>query len=505
MCLGDFVGSVDLTIVNVALPTLARDLNADNAELQWFVNAYSLTTAGLLLSAGNIADRYGRRGWLMIGLTVFATTSTFAASSTSPAMLIAARAVMGLGAAIIYPTTLALITNIFADPTQRTKAIGVWSATAGLGTVVGPVAGGWLLGHFWVGSIFWINVPIAVTALVGVALFVPTSRDPERLSIDFAGLTLAAIGITVLTYTIIEAPNVDWTSGRTCGGFIAAAVLLASFVWWELHTEHPMLELSIFADRRFTGATVAGTAATLALFGFAFVMTQFLQFVIAYTALQTGVRMLPLAISVAAASVLAARFSDKFSERAVVAAGLLAFAVAMAWSGFFDTVTPYWVMGAAMVLLGGGFGFTMAPATDAIMGSVTQATASVGAAVTGATRQLGGALGVAIVGSVFASVYTQNLDRLSGVLETTPEARGSMRQSMAEAQHVVGQLPTAQAHSIRLAVESAFLDGMRVSCLVCAGIAVAAAAAVAMALPRRGVASGGRKEINATRNYQLSD
>ncbi|WP_308207125.1 MFS transporter [Mycobacterium szulgai] len=486
MCLGNFVASIDLTIVTVALPTLSRNLNADNGELQWIVDAYALTTAGLLLSAGNLGDRYGRRGWLTIGLAIFAATSAVAATATSPGTLIAARAAMGLGAAIIYPTTLALITNIFPAPAQRAKAIGVWSAMTGLGVIAGPITGGWLLGHFSLGSIFWVNVPIAGLALVGALLFVPTSKDPERVPIDFAGLALSAIGITLLTYTIIEAPEIGWSGARTCAGFIAAAILLAAFIWQELHTAHPMLDLSIFADRRFTGGTIAIAAAALAMCGFVFVATQYLQFVTAYTPLQTGVRLLPLAFSVAAASVLAPRFAERFGATVAVTGGLGALAVAIAWSGYFDSATSYWAIAAAMTLLGAGLGLTLAAATDAIMGSLGQATLGVGAAVTGATRQLGGAFGVAIVGSVFASVYTHNLDRSSAVQETMPRTHDSMRESMAQAQGVLAHLPSAQSQNIHQAVEAAFLDGVRVSCLVCAGFAVAAAIAVAIVLPARG-------------------
>ncbi|SON59929.1 Antiseptic resistance protein [Mycobacterium simulans] len=484
MCLSNFVASIDVTIVNVALPTLSRDLRADNAELQWIVDAYSLTAAGFLLTAGNLGDRYGRRGWLIVGLAIFGVTSAVAGSVGSAEALIAARAAMGLGAATIFPTTLALITNVFVDPTQRAKAIGLWSAIAGLGVVVGPIAGGWLLGQFPWGSIFWINVPIAAVAIVGAALFVPTSRDPARPPLDFPGLFLSGIAVTALTYTIIEAPNVGWTGGRTLTGLAGSAVMLATFLWHERRTSHPMLDLSIFADRRFAGGSIAVTTAYLTLCGFVFVMTQYLQFVTAYTPFQTGLRLLPLALSFAVASILAPRFAGRFGTPSVVAGGLAVYAAAIAWSGTFDTSTQYLVIAAAMALLGGGLGFTMAPATDAIMTSLSPATAGVGSAVTGATRQLGGTLGVAIIGSVFASVYTEKLDRSTALFYTTPRAHGSMRQSMAEAERVLGQLPATQAQSVRHAVESAFLDSVWASCLVCTAVAAAAAAAVAVVLPR---------------------
>ncbi|QLL08126.1 MFS transporter [Mycobacterium vicinigordonae] len=485
MCLSNFVASIDLTIVNVALPTLSRDLLADTAELQWIVDAYFLAAASLLLPAGNLGDRYGRRGWLNIGLLTFAVTSAAAASADSPETLIASRAAMGVGAAIIFPTTLALITNIFTESAQRAKAIGLWSAMNGLGVVVGPITGGWLLKHFAVGSIFWINVPIALVAAIGSILFVPTSRDPARPPIDLVGLLLSVVGISVLIYTIIEAPNAGWCSVRTPVGFAVALIALAAFQWHELRTPHPMLDLTLFADRRFSGGNIAGAAAYLALCGFVFVMTQYLQFVTVYTPYQTGIRLLPLAFSVAAASVIAPRLAERFGTTPVVAGGLVIFAGAIAWSGFFATDTSYWEIGAAMTMLGAGVGLTMAPATESIMASLRIHTAGVGSAVAGVTRQLGATFGVAIAGSVFASVYQSRLDEDSALAVVSPETRVAMRQSMAAAQHVLGQLPTSQAQSVRPFVESAFLNGVTASCLVCAGVALAAAAAVAVILPRR--------------------
>jgi len=495
VCVSNFVASIDLTIVNVALPTLSRVMKADNAELQWVVDAYSLTSAGLLLPAGNLGDRYGRRGWLNIGLALFAATSAIAASVDSAGALIAARAVMGVGAAVIFPTTLALVTNIFTDATQRARAIGIWSAMNGIGIAVGPITGGWLLEHFALGSIFWINVPIALLALAGTSLFVPTSRDPARPPTHFAGLVVSAIGVTVLTYTLIEAPNIGWISARTCAGFALAAIMLPLFCWLERRTSHPMLDWSIFADRRFSGGSVAVTTAYLALCGFIFIGTQYLQFVTAYLPLEAGVRLLPLAVSFAGASVLAPRVVERFGTTAVVTAGLLIFAAALAASGGFGPHTPYWVIGAAMALLGGGLGLTMAPATEAIMGSLSLANAGTGSAVTGVTRQLGGCLGVAIVGSVFASVYTRALPDDAKLSDLDPAARAALRQSMAGAEHVLGRLPAAQAQAVRPLVESAFLDGVWAGCLTCAGFAVAGAVVVAILLPAR---AHRHQEVTAT-------
>src|SRR5271167_4379948 len=219
ICLSVFVISVDATIVNVALPTLSRELNADTAQLQWIVDAYTLVMAGLLLSVGSLSDRYGRRGWLSGGLAAFAMTSVVAAQANSAEALIVGRAAMGVGAAVIFPTTLGLITNIFTDPIRRAKAIGLWAAMVGIGVAVGPISGGWLLEHFWWGAIFLVNIPIAMAAIVGGILFIPTSRDPAAPRVDIPGLILSAAGVTALVYTVIEAPTWGWTSIRAAVGF----------------------------------------------------------------------------------------------------------------------------------------------------------------------------------------------------------------------------------------------------------------------------------------------
>ncbi|QUR69363.1 DHA2 family efflux MFS transporter permease subunit [Mycobacterium spongiae] len=484
VCLGVFIAGIDMTIVNVALPTLARDVKANNAQLQWTVDAYTLTAAGLLLFAGTVGDRYGRRGSLHLGLAIFATMSAVAAWVTSAEALIAARAVMGLGAAFIVPTTLALITNIFIDPIQRAKAIGLWSAMAAMGVAIGPIAGGWLLQNFWLGSIFLVNVPVAAVAMVGASLFVPTSRDPAPAPLDVAGLVLSAMGVTALTYTIIEAPHAGWISSRTAIGFTAAAIGLAAFAWHERRIPHPMLDLSIFANRRFGSGILAVSSAHLALFGFIFVMTQYLQFVAAYTPFETGERLLPVALAAVVASVLAPRFVERLGTTTVVVAGLGIFAVAIAWSGTFRADTSYVAIAVAMALFGSGLGFTIASATESIMGSLSLAHSGVGAAVASASRQLAGSLGVAIVGSIFASVYTRTLDRSASLGDMDPEARGAMRQSMAAAQRVIDQLPTAQTPGIGQAVADAFLSGMWVSCLVCAGTAMAAATIIVVRVSR---------------------
>ncbi|BBX72608.1 MFS transporter [Mycobacterium shinjukuense] len=480
-----FVISVDATIVNVALPTLSRELNADTAQLQWIVDAYTLVMSGLLLSAGSLSDRYGRRGWLSGGLALFAITSAVAAQLNSANALIAGRAAMGVGAAVIFPTTLGLITNIFTDPVNRAKAIGVWAGMVGVGVAAGPMAGGWLLEHYRWGSIFLVNVPVAAVAIIGGVLVVPTSRDPAAPPVDVPGLLLSAIGVTAVVHTVIEAPNWGWTSTRTAAGFAAGAVVLTGFALWERRVNHPMLHVSVFANRRFSGGSLAVTAGFLTLFGFIFVITQYFQFIKAYSAFETGVRLLPVAAAIAVGSVLGPRLVEKIGSTTVVAGGLAIFAMGLSWASTADAGTPYLQIAMQMLLLGGGLGFTFSPATEAIMGSLGADQAGVGSAVNDTTRELGGALGVAIVGSVFASVYAARLASSPVISALPAQSRSTMQGSMAAAEQVIKQLPTGLAATVRSTVTAAFLDGLQVGSLVCAGLALGAAAVVAVLLPPR--------------------
>jgi EmrB/QacA subfamily drug resistance transporter len=416
---------------------------------------------------------------------LFAVTSAIAAQVSTADGLIWARAAMGVGAAVILPATLALITNIFVDAVKRAKAIGLWAAMVGVGVAAGPITGGWLLENFSWGSIFLVNVPIAAVAIIGGWLFVPTSRDPAAPPIDFAGLVLSAIGVTVLVYTIIEAPNHGWTSGHTIAGFIVAAVVIATFMWWEQRRAHPMLDLSVFRNRRFSGGSLAITAGFLTLFGFIFVITQYFQFIKGYGAFETGVRLLPVAASIAIASIVGPRIVERIGTTAVVAGGLAIFAAGLGWASTASASTPYLEIAVQMVLLGTGLGLTTAPGTESIMGSLSADKAGVGSAVNDTTRELGGTLGVAIVGSVFASIYSGRLADAPAVQALPEETRAVMGESMAAAQQVIAHVPPAAAPALRNAVETAFLDGQWIGSLVAAAIALTAAVVVAVLLPAR--------------------
>jgi predicted MFS family arabinose efflux permease len=330
-----------------------------------------------------------------------------------------------------------------------------------------------------------VNVPVAALAIAGGILFVPTSRDPAAPKVDMPGLILSSVGVTALIYTVIESPQWGWGSARTVAGFGIATIVLAAFAGWEQRSSHPMLNVSVFANRRFSGGSLAVTAGFLTLFGFIFVITQYFQFIKSYSAFEAGVRLLPVAVSIAVASVLGPRMVERVGTKAIVVAGLAIFAAGLAWASTADAATPYLQIAAQMVLLGGGLGLTFAPATEAIMGSLSADKAGIGSAVNDTTRELGGTLGVAIVGSVFASIYTSRIGSAPALTALPADVRSTMKQSTAAAYKVIGQLPAAQAAGVRGAVNHAFLGGMQIGSLVCAAIALAAAVVVAALLPAR--------------------
>src|SRR5499427_4154826 len=394
LCLAALIINLDTTIVNVALPALVRQTGATTTDLQWVVDAYNLVFAALILAAGSLADRLGRKGMLLAGLAVFGAASLAGAFATSTGPLIAARAVMGLGAAMMFPATLSLLTNVFTERGQRALAIGLWGASAGVGIALGPIAGGWLLERFWWGSIFVFMVPIA--AVVGVLVAWP-------------GLVLSAAGMSLIVYGIIQAPGWGWASAAALGVLAAGVVVLAVLVAAERATASPMIDMSLFRNPRFTAAAASVAIAFFALLGFIFLMTQYFQVVRGYSPLSTGVRLLPVAVTVGVAAVAGTRLAVQVGNKVIVGGGMLFFSAALLWIATFSRATSYGIIAASMVVLGAGMGFTQAPATEAIMGAVPPPKAGIASEVNGSTRMFGGTLGVAVIDSVAASLYTSRL------------------------------------------------------------------------------------------------
>jgi EmrB/QacA subfamily drug resistance transporter len=486
LCLSLLVIVVDTTIVNVALPTLARDLHAAASGLQWIVDAYTLTFAAILLLAGTLADRYGRHHALRGGLITFAAASLAAAFTHTTTELIAARAVMGIGAAFIMPATLSVISNVFTNPHERAKAIGLWSAVSGLGVAIGPVAGGWLLAHFSWSWIFLVNLAPVAIALVAGHWLVPSSKAPKARRIDKPGAALSVAALTALTYTLIEAPSAGWLSATTGVRAAISAAAIAAFVVSQARSDHPMMPVGFFANPRFAAASASVTLLFFALSGVVFLTTQVYQFVLGYSPLQAGLRSLPSAAVLAVISPLSARIAMRAGVRLPVTLGLITVTAGLAFYATAATSSGYVHYVIAMSALSAGVGLAMAPCTTAVMQAVPLAQAGVGSAVNDTTRNIGSVLGVAVLGSITASVFAA---RMSGAVHAVAAHIASAAGPAATSS--IGAV-AATAHRIPAAAAAPLLhsaDAAFVAASSRAALAAAAATAIGAVVAFRALRS----------------
>ncbi len=484
LCLSLLVVVIDNTILNTALPTLARVLHAGTSSLQWITDAYTLCFAALLVPAGALGDRYGRRLSLIGGLAVFALGSTAAAFAPGTGMLIGARVVMGLGAAFVMPATLSILNSVF-PPKERPQAIAAWSAVAGVGIVVGPTLGGLLLSHFWWGSVFLINVPLVALALTGVLMIVPETAEPGSHRLDIPGTLLVAGALVAIVDAIIEAPGRGWTSGATLAETAAGLAALAAFVWWELRIEHPLIDLRVFAVRAFSASAGAVTVIFFALFGSLFVLTQYLQLVHGYSPLAAGVRALPFAIAMGAASPVSPILAKRLGARVIIPAGMAMMGLGLLDLSTAGVHTAYLPIAIAIAIMGAGMGLVMAPASTTIMSTVPAHQAGAGSAINDTIREVGGALGVAIVGSLAAGVYRS---RLGSALATAHAPGAVVHQatsSVAAADAIGAHAGGPTGSELLTAAHSAFVNAMAMGIRVAAAVALVSAIAAIFALPRR--------------------
>ncbi|MDQ1425630.1 MAG: hypothetical protein QOD72_3128 [Acidimicrobiaceae bacterium] len=488
LCISLIVITLDNTILNVAIPTLAHakangGLGASASQLQWMVDSYTLVFAGLLLTAGSLGDRYGRYRFLAFGLSVFGLGSALSAFAPSATALIFTRGLMGIGGAFIMPSTLSIITNVFTNPAERAKAIGVWAGVSALGIGLGPITGGVLLEHFWWGSVFIVNVPIVIAGLVLGFLFIPESRDPAHSALDPVGAALSIAGLGSVLWAVIEAPSHGWTSGGIVTGFVVGALLLGVFFTWELRSRHPMLDMRFFENPRFSAASGAITLVFLSLFGTLFLITQYLQSVLGYSTVKAGAVLLPQAATLMVFALLSNVWVQRFGNKIVVTTGLLLVASSLV---LFTTLQPD--TGAVhliliMMLMGLGMANVMAPCTDSIMGSLPRAKAGVGSAVNDTTRQMGGAIGVAVFGSLMASHFTKTMaGDLGGAVSA--DVLGRLGDNVGQAISVAPSTGGSAAQIIDTA-KSSFVSGLHMVGLVAAGVVVLAAIGVATFLPAR--------------------
>jgi MFS transporter, DHA2 family, multidrug resistance protein len=505
LCLSVLLVVVDNTIVNVALPTLSRKLSASTQDLQWIVDAYTLVFAGLLLVGGNLGDRLGRKRMLQAGLTLFALTSVGSALARSTGELIAGRAAMGIAAALIYPATLALLTSTFTVARERATAIGIWSGVSGLAVAIGPVAGGLLLRHFAWSSVFYVNVPIAVIALIAGMRLLPESRDPQAGRFDPLGALASVAGIGLLVWTVIEAPRHGWGSATTLGGFAGALVIMAAFTWWQLRRPDPMLDVRLFRNPRFTAASAAIALAFFGLFGFIFMITQYFQIVRGYNTLHAGLATLPFAIVTGAFSPLAIAAMKRLGTKIIVTAGLALMSAGLVVAAGSAVDSAYWGrIITAMVLMAAGLALTTGPATEAIMGALPPGKTGAGSAVNDTTREVGGTLGVAIVGSVLSSVYGSHVLHALTRIGVPAALTSAAQQSVVAGLGVAAHLPPAVRAAAAAATRQAFVDGLRAGSLVAAGATAVAALATLVFLPAR-VRLGGSTEAGEAGQASAAD
>lgn len=490
LCVSLLIVTLDNTVLNVALPTLVEKLHASSSDLQWIVDAYVLVFAGLLLVAGSLADRVGRKRTFLAGLVAFAACSTWAAYSGSVGSLIAARASMGVGAALIMPSTLAIITNTFTAARDRQRAIGLWAATSGAGIALGPIVGGLLLEHFRWGSVFLVNVPIAAAGFLLALALVPDSKNPAAQPPDLAGSLLSIAGLGLVLYAIIEAPAHGWMSTRVLATGIGGLLVLVAFVTWERRSPHPMLHLAFFRDRSFSGPILSVGMTMFGLFGSLFVLTQFLQFQLGYTPLQAGVRMLPAAGAIALVAPLSSVLVRLFGTRLTIAAGMLSVAGGL-WQVSGATIsTTYGGIVLGMVMIGVGAGLVIPSATASVMGTLPGEHTGVGGGTNGTIIQTGGALGIAVVGSLLSNRYEDHLAGAQAAFHLPPALQHTIESSLGAALGVAREMGGATGAVIAQDASTGFMSGAHVGLLTAAGVALAGAVAALIVIP--GKAPSGR-------------
>lgn len=501
MCLSLVMVVMAVSGLNVAIPSIQQSLGATATDLQWIIDSYAIIFAGLLLSAGAIGDRFGRKRALQGGLLLFGLGSLIGTVVDSVAMVIAARTIMGIGAAFIMPATLSIISAVFA-PDERPKAIAVWAGFAGAGGALGPLLVGFLLTDWWVfpaywwGAAFFVNVFTVVAVFVAVTLYSPRSKDDEATPLDPVGAVLSVVGLAALLFAIIEGPVKGWTSVEVVGAAVLAAVTLVGFVMWELRTEHPMLPMKFFRDGGFSIGSGVITFAFFVMFGFFFLITQFLQFVRGYSPLDAGVATLPLAAALIVVSPRSAEWAARVGSARVIAAGFGFVAVGMVVMATVTTASSYLVIAGALVLLGIGMGITVAPATGSIMSAVPINKAGVGSAVNDTTREVGGALGIAVLGSIANSAYRAEID--GDVLARLPsDAADAAGESIGAATQIAASLPAEIGQALQSAAGDAFTDAFSRSLLVAGGVALVMGVGVLIAGRRADAAPEPNEPIDA--------
>jgi EmrB/QacA subfamily drug resistance transporter len=469
---------LDATVLNIALPELSTSLHATTGQLQWFSTAYTLVVAVAMLPASNLGDRYGRKRLLVASLVLFAAASVWCAYSGSSGELIAARAVLGLAGAAMMPLGFAMLPSLFEDRDERARAVAIWTAASAIGLPLGPILGGWLLDHFWWGSVFLINVPLAAIGAAALAVFLPESRSSRPFGLDLPGALLSSAGLAGVIYGFINADQTSWGATGTWAPIAAGLVLLAAFVAWERRSTHPLIELALFTDAHFSWGTVHATIANFALFGMLFAMPQYFQSVDGTTPLGTGLRLLPMIAGIVAGSQVGGKLAKRFGARIVISAGFLISAVALAAAATTQVDTGYGFAAAWITVLGAGVGLALPAAMAGALGALSTEWSGAGSGLMQAVRQVGGTVGVAVLGTVLGSGYRSqaHTGHLPAALAQT------VHDSVAAGIEVAHQLhDDALVHTVR----AAFVHGMDLTLIVSGALVLAGAILATLFFPRQ--------------------
>lgn len=482
MSLTAFMVFLDNTIVNTALPSIARDLNASTSTLQWVIDGYTLVLAGLLLAGGTMGDRFGRRRFLTMGMAIFGAAAVGAALSTTSEMLIGFRALQGVGAALVLPATLSIVTDVFPRG-ERAKAIGIWTGAGGMAVAVGPVAGGFIVDHVNWAAVFWLHVPVVLLALAGMRI-VPESRDQRSLGLDVPGALLATGGLLALVYGIIQGNEAGWGSAEILAAFAIGGLLLGAFAVVETRSAAPMLPLRFFRQRDFNGAVLIIGLIFFSMMVTFFFLTQFFQIVQGKSALTAGAYVLPAAGMMMVGAPISGLLSRRVGPRVLVTAAGVAVVFGLVWLTQVDVGTGYGAIAVGLMAFGFGGGMALAPLTDTVMAAVPVNDAGIGSAVNDVSRELGAALGIAIVGSIVSSLYQSNVeDALGGVV--SPELVETAGEGIGVATVAAATLPPDVASTVMTAANGAFVDAFTTGLMVSAVFMALATAAAWLLIPRR--------------------
>ncbi len=503
MCMTLLIVSLDATILNIALPALVRGLNASNIQLEWIVDSYAVVSAGLLIFAGSLGDRVGHKLMLVVGLVIFTCGSLGSALSPSVDVLIFSRSVMGIGAACIMPATLSIITSLFRRQSERALAIGIWSGTEGIGIALGPIAGGWLLAHYWWGSVFLINVPIGMLAAVLAAIMIPNYKSEKKISSDWAGVILSVSGISLFLWGIIEAPLSGWTSPSVMIPSLGGLIIIALFVMWEFKTKEPMVKMNLFKKSRFSVAMISEALIIFVLMGLLFLMTQYLQFSLGFTPFSAGLRILPVAVVLGVIAPISTLVDKVIGTKITVAIAMLTIAVGCYMLSDVSVTSTYHQVLIGLLVVGFGAGMAFPPATESVMGALKPESVGVGSATNSSALQLGGALGVGVVGTALTSRYQSDILKMLSGHNVPTKALTVIKGSLGGALQVAHIVGGNSGKLLAVGAKISFISGMDLGLKIGGFVAVISAITVILFLPARGVNARLHKE--GTPKRRLSD